>query len=71
VPAIFSEEVEEMLQLLGVHIAASQKVWAHLCRLLRHRIRFYMHQADRGGGPDAVAKLEAVSLPHPIFCTMK
>ena len=60
-PASFSEELLEMLNLLGVHISVSQRVWTHLCRLLRHQIRFYSHQANTGIDPDAISKLEAVS----------
>ena len=64
-PATFSEELQDMLQLLGVQLYHDQKLWAQLCRLTQHQIRFHLPRAAAGegeGGDQAAARqLEAVS----------
>ena len=55
-----------MLQLLGVQLYLDQKLWAQLCRLTQHQIRFFLPRAAGNGSQAAARQLEAVrnGLPY-------
>lgn len=59
-PKYLSEELLEMLEILDIYMYNDQRLWSQLCHLMRHSIKYNLHQMEHNPSAEVKQRLEQV-----------